>query len=264
MKVVENTETLRRVCLWGTRLSYEVYVLYQHVCMHMCGHAHITDFWNSLLTPRFPFIYISSLIQVAFFHTLCLFNILSSAPLLNGKKKKGFMRSSIVLLLYYAGLHFRYRGGLDTQFGHTGDEAVYEVFKDREIIFHVSTLLPYRDSDPQQLQRKRHIGRCSKWYPLQYRFCRSELLFPNSTLISPKITYSATLELSSIFSVVSKFCRLDRIVIVFRFPAGSIDFFFSKAFKLAPGPTQPHTHGVPGFIYISKASRVWSWQITSI
>jgi len=51
---------------------------------------------------------------------------------------------------------------LDTQFGHTGDEAVYEVFKDREIIFHVSTLLPYRDSDPQQLQRKRHIGRCSK------------------------------------------------------------------------------------------------------
>ncbi|PSN44994.1 hypothetical protein C0J52_25364, partial [Blattella germanica] len=38
------------------------------------------------------------------------------------------------------------------------EEAVYEVFKDREIIFHVSTLLPYRDSDPQQLQRKRHIG----------------------------------------------------------------------------------------------------------
>ncbi|KAJ9597843.1 hypothetical protein L9F63_011338, partial [Diploptera punctata] len=54
--------------------------------------------------------------------------------------------------------HKGYRGGLDTQFGHTGDEAVYELFKDREIIFHVSTLLPYRDSDPQQLQRKRHIG----------------------------------------------------------------------------------------------------------
>jgi len=72
------------------------------------------------------------------------------------------MCSSVVLLHYYAGLCFRYRGGLDTQFGHTGDEAVYEVFKDREIIFHVSTLLPYRDSDPQQLQRKRHIGRCSK------------------------------------------------------------------------------------------------------
>jgi hypothetical protein len=53
----------------------------------------------------------------------------------------------------------RYRGGLDTQFGQTGDEAVYQVFKDREIIFHVSSLLPYTEHDPQQLQRKRHIGK---------------------------------------------------------------------------------------------------------
>lgn len=53
----------------------------------------------------------------------------------------------------------RYRGGLDTQFGQTGNEAVYQVFKDREIIFHVSSLLPYTDNDPQQLQRKRHIGK---------------------------------------------------------------------------------------------------------
>nr|XP_024216046.1 rap1 GTPase-activating protein 2 isoform X1 [Halyomorpha halys] len=54
--------------------------------------------------------------------------------------------------------HKGYRGGLDTQFGQTGDEAVYQVHKGAEIIFHVSTLLPYTDNDPQQLQRKRHIG----------------------------------------------------------------------------------------------------------
>lgn len=54
--------------------------------------------------------------------------------------------------------HKGYRGGLDIRNGHTGDTAVYEVFKDREIMFHVSTLLPYTESDPQQLQRKRHIG----------------------------------------------------------------------------------------------------------
>lgn len=54
--------------------------------------------------------------------------------------------------------HRGYRGGLDIQNGHTGDQAVYEVFKEREIMFHVSTLLPYTESDPQQLQRKRHIG----------------------------------------------------------------------------------------------------------
>ena len=54
--------------------------------------------------------------------------------------------------------HKGYRGGLDIRNGHTGDEAIYEVFKEREIMFHVSTMLPYTDSDPQQLQRKRHIG----------------------------------------------------------------------------------------------------------
>ncbi|KAG5885331.1 hypothetical protein JTB14_020812 [Gonioctena quinquepunctata] len=54
--------------------------------------------------------------------------------------------------------HKGYRGGLDIQNGHTGDTAVYEVFKEREIMFHVSTLLPYTENDPQQLQRKRHIG----------------------------------------------------------------------------------------------------------
>ena len=54
--------------------------------------------------------------------------------------------------------HKGYRGGLDIQNGHTGDLAIYQVYKEREIMFHVSTMLPYTDGDPQQLQRKRHIG----------------------------------------------------------------------------------------------------------
>ncbi|KAK9885269.1 hypothetical protein WA026_010767 [Henosepilachna vigintioctopunctata] len=54
--------------------------------------------------------------------------------------------------------HKGYRGGLDIKNGHTGEEAIYEVFKEREIMFHVSTLLPFTEGDPQQLQRKRHIG----------------------------------------------------------------------------------------------------------
>lgn len=53
--------------------------------------------------------------------------------------------------------HKGYRGGLDIN-GHTGDAAVYEIFEDREIMFHVSTMLPFTNGDPQQLQRKRHIG----------------------------------------------------------------------------------------------------------
>ncbi|TRY67738.1 hypothetical protein TCAL_06421 [Tigriopus californicus] len=54
--------------------------------------------------------------------------------------------------------HKGYRGGLDTQYGQTGDESLFEVFHGREIMFHVSTMLPYTENDLQQLQRKRHIG----------------------------------------------------------------------------------------------------------
>jgi len=54
--------------------------------------------------------------------------------------------------------HRGYKGGLDTVHGQTGNYSVYQVFHKREIMFHVSTLLPYGESDKQQLQRKRHIG----------------------------------------------------------------------------------------------------------
>ncbi|KAI4556002.1 hypothetical protein MJT46_014625, partial [Ovis ammon polii x Ovis aries] len=51
-----------------------------------------------------------------------------------------------------------FRGGLDVTHGQTGVESVYTVFRDREIMFHVSTKLPFTEGDTQQLQRKRHIG----------------------------------------------------------------------------------------------------------
>ena len=40
----------------------------------------------------------------------------------------------------------------------TGSHSVYTTFEEHEIMFHVSTLLPYEKSDPQKLQRKRHVG----------------------------------------------------------------------------------------------------------
>ncbi|XP_061573045.1 rap1 GTPase-activating protein 2 [Cololabis saira] len=51
-----------------------------------------------------------------------------------------------------------FRGGLDVCHGQTGSEAVFTSFHGREIMFHVATKLPYTEGDPQQLQRKRHIG----------------------------------------------------------------------------------------------------------
>ncbi|MFT7804483.1 rap1 GTPase-activating protein 1-like isoform X9 [Arapaima gigas] len=51
-----------------------------------------------------------------------------------------------------------FRGGLDVTHGQTGTESVYQNFRNKEIMFHVSTKLPYTEGDTQQLQRKRHIG----------------------------------------------------------------------------------------------------------
>nr|XP_009862366.2 uncharacterized protein LOC100183188 isoform X6 [Ciona intestinalis] len=51
-----------------------------------------------------------------------------------------------------------FRGGLDVNHGHTGQTSVHSHFLDQEVMFHVSTKLPYVEGDRQQLQRKRHIG----------------------------------------------------------------------------------------------------------
>jgi hypothetical protein len=51
-----------------------------------------------------------------------------------------------------------YKAGLDTNSDMTGKESVYTTFQGKEIMFHVSTLLPYEPLDRQQIERKRHIG----------------------------------------------------------------------------------------------------------
>lgn len=51
-----------------------------------------------------------------------------------------------------------FNGGLDVKHGQTGDTSIHTVLDSKEIMFHVSTLLPYSSGDNQQVQRKRHIG----------------------------------------------------------------------------------------------------------
>jgi len=52
----------------------------------------------------------------------------------------------------------KYRGGLDNKSDSTGHYSVYTTYDDCEIMFHVSTMLPYSANNRQQLSRKRHIG----------------------------------------------------------------------------------------------------------
>ncbi|KAJ1103529.1 hypothetical protein NDU88_000951 [Pleurodeles waltl] len=52
----------------------------------------------------------------------------------------------------------KYRAQLDTKTDSTGTHSLYTTYKDYEIMFHVSTMLPYTPNNKQQLLRKRHIG----------------------------------------------------------------------------------------------------------
>eukprot|EP01116_Phalansterium_solitarium_P022014 TRINITY_DN7108_c0_g1_i1.p1 TRINITY_DN7108_c0_g1~~TRINITY_DN7108_c0_g1_i1.p1 ORF type:complete len:995 (-),score=257.85 TRINITY_DN7108_c0_g1_i1:255-3167(-) len=52
----------------------------------------------------------------------------------------------------------RFRGGLDVKTDTTGTHSYFSGFGDLEIMYHVSTMLPFFPKDPQQVERKRHIG----------------------------------------------------------------------------------------------------------
>eukprot|EP00026_Physarum_polycephalum_P000141 Phypoly_transcript_00141.p1 GENE.Phypoly_transcript_00141~~Phypoly_transcript_00141.p1 ORF type:complete len:1306 (+),score=201.35 Phypoly_transcript_00141:2561-6478(+) len=52
----------------------------------------------------------------------------------------------------------KFKGGLDIKANSTGTHSYFTEFKGNEIMFHVSTLLPYQDDDVQRVERKRHIG----------------------------------------------------------------------------------------------------------
>ncbi|XP_068423565.1 signal-induced proliferation-associated 1-like protein 2 isoform X2 [Clinocottus analis] len=52
----------------------------------------------------------------------------------------------------------KYRAQLDNKTDSTGTHSLYTTYKDYELMFHVSTMLPYTTNNRQQLLRKRHIG----------------------------------------------------------------------------------------------------------
>lgn len=53
----------------------------------------------------------------------------------------------------------KFRGGLDTtERQSTGEKSLYSQYEGNEIMFHVSTMLPFSTDNPQQLERKRHLG----------------------------------------------------------------------------------------------------------
>ncbi|XP_074075162.1 signal-induced proliferation-associated 1-like protein 3 isoform X2 [Macrotis lagotis] len=52
----------------------------------------------------------------------------------------------------------RYAAQLDVKTDSTGTHSLYTTYQEYELMFHVSTMLPYTPNNRQQLLRKRHIG----------------------------------------------------------------------------------------------------------
>lgn len=51
-----------------------------------------------------------------------------------------------------------YKAGLDNKTDSTGTHSIYATHQECEVMFHVSTMLPFTPNNRQQLLRKRHIG----------------------------------------------------------------------------------------------------------
>eukprot|EP00039_Didymoeca_costata_P030593 m.30354 g.30354 ORF g.30354 m.30354 type:complete len:801 (+) comp8197_c0_seq1:374-2776(+) len=52
----------------------------------------------------------------------------------------------------------KFRGGLDVKDNLDGEESRYTEEQGNECMFHVATMIPYKEGDSQQVLRKRHIG----------------------------------------------------------------------------------------------------------
>ena len=52
----------------------------------------------------------------------------------------------------------QFRAGLDVRGNSTGEESVFTTHRNYQIMFHVSTMLPFSTVNKQQVDRKRHIG----------------------------------------------------------------------------------------------------------
>lgn len=70
-------------------------------------------------------------------------------PCLSESKREALITAPCVSLS-------RFRGGLDVSHGQTGSQSVYAVHRQQEIMFHVSTKLPFTEGDAQQVDRRTH------------------------------------------------------------------------------------------------------------
>lgn len=119
-------------------MSVDEPVLWEHALMFHSWHR---------------FVHLSSVpLLVAHRNPLCIFSSHSFFSSLILLFSVFFMLLPLNLLSLLLLFFSRFRGGLDVTHGQTGTESVYTNFHNKEIMFHVSTKLPYTEGDSQQVQ----------------------------------------------------------------------------------------------------------------
>lgn len=99
----------------------------------------------------------------------------------------------------------KYRGGLDVVKDQTGQFSYHTIFEEHEIMFHVSTLLPFTADDRQQVSKK-HFEVLQKYYWLRKvlyifpNFCLSIKVFTKQLFV---LKYFCTIRKYSLFSQIS-------------------------------------------------------------
>eukprot|EP01103_Thecamoeba_quadrilineata_P016746 TRINITY_DN568_c0_g1_i1.p1 TRINITY_DN568_c0_g1~~TRINITY_DN568_c0_g1_i1.p1 ORF type:complete len:435 (+),score=76.36 TRINITY_DN568_c0_g1_i1:68-1372(+) len=118
----------------------------------------------------------------------------------------------------------KFRGGLDVKTNTTGNKSVYTKFHNCNIMFHVSTLLPFSTVDEQQVERKRHIG-------------NDVILIVFKEGDSPFIPKVITSNFNNIIVLVSKMNSEN----------GEVFYRISFAEKHGEGSAQPYLPEIPIF-----------------
>ncbi len=93
-----------------------------------------------------------------------------------------------------------YKGGLDTKNNMTGETSIFTEFEEHQLMFHVSTLLPFSKEDSQQVRRQQEpILQRNRSAPRQLM-----LAFCNIYFIYSRLTENDTLGTTSSISYLWK------------------------------------------------------------
>ena len=135
-------------------------------------------------------------------------------------------------------------GGLDTKYGDTGETSVYATHQGIQIMYHVSTMLPYNPKDVQQIARKKHIGNDV----VVFIFMMGVTPFDPSTFVS---------EFNHVFIAVRRVNEGYHVNVVSRVRALLSPYTYDYTHPLTHTHPPTHTHSQTHTPFIHKIARVF-------